>query len=312
MPLDFRPLTLGELLDRSFSLYRHHFWLFVGLMALPSLFTLMFGLLGQLLPRFAPQPSAGAVPDPLTMIPIVLVGFAAFVLFFVGYLVTYMIALGATTVAVSELHVGRPATIAGAYGRVRGQLGSLLLLMLLVGLKLLGLFLALLLVVVVITAMTALVTPIVGALVAAAVLFTGVVGIAIFSLRWALSVPALVLEQMTAGRAIRRSVALTRGNMGRTFLLVLFATIITWAALAIFQGPFTVGAIMAGPETSTAFWLNLVGAITGAVGGAISGPLMIIALALLYYDVRIRNEGLDVQLMMAALDGDVPVPSPAG
>jgi hypothetical protein len=88
--------------------------------------------------------------------------------------------------------------------------------------------------------------------------------------------------------------------------------IITYAAMAIFQGPFTVGALMAGPETSTAFWLNLVGAVTGTVGGAISGPLMIIALALLYYDVRIRNEGLDVQLMMATLDGDAALPSPAG
>ena len=54
MSLDLRPLTLGELLDRSFSLYRRHFWLFVGIMALPSLLGLAFGLLVAL---FNPQPA---------------------------------------------------------------------------------------------------------------------------------------------------------------------------------------------------------------------------------------------------------------
>ena len=59
MSLDLRPLTLGELLDRSFSLYRRHFWLFVGIMALPSLLGLAFGLLVAL---FNPQPgSPGSV-----------------------------------------------------------------------------------------------------------------------------------------------------------------------------------------------------------------------------------------------------------
>jgi hypothetical protein len=312
MSLDLRPLTLGELLDRSFSLYRRHFWLFVGLMVIPSLFTLMFAILGQLLPTLVQRPAAAAEFDPLTMIPVLLAGAGAFVLFVVGYLITYMLALGATTIAVSELHVGRHATIASAYGRVRGHVGDLMLLMLFLGLRLLGLFLAFIVVVFVVGIVVALATPVLGGLLVMFGTFGGIIGIGIFSLRWALSVPALVLEQVTPSRAIRRSVALTRGNMGRTFLLVLFAMIITYAAMAIFQGPFTVGALMAGPETSTAFWLNLVGAVTGTVGGAISGPLMIIALALLYYDVRIRNEGLDVQLMMATLDGDAALPSPAG
>ena len=40
--LDLRPLSLGEILDRSFSLYRENFWLFVGIVAIPHLFTLAF------------------------------------------------------------------------------------------------------------------------------------------------------------------------------------------------------------------------------------------------------------------------------
>ena len=46
----------------------------------------------------------------------------------------------------------------------------------------------------------------------------------------------------------------------------------------------------------------------------ISTPLMSIALALLYYDARVRQEGLDLQIMMDALDApsaDMASPRPS-
>lgn len=43
--LDLRPLSLGEVLDRTFSLYRRHFLLFIGIAAIPHLLTLALGLL---------------------------------------------------------------------------------------------------------------------------------------------------------------------------------------------------------------------------------------------------------------------------
>lgn len=36
-PLDLRPLTIGEMLDRAFTLYRRHWTLFVGIMAVFAL-----------------------------------------------------------------------------------------------------------------------------------------------------------------------------------------------------------------------------------------------------------------------------------
>ena len=63
-------------------------------------------------------------------------------------------------------------------------------------------------------------------------------------------------------------------------------------------------------ETSTAFWLNLAGSVSGAIGGAITGPVMFVALAVFYYDLRIRKEGLDVQLMMTRLDPVAPAGAP--
>ena len=43
--LDLRPLTLGEILDRAFLLYRRHFLLFIGITAIPQMFGLAFGLI---------------------------------------------------------------------------------------------------------------------------------------------------------------------------------------------------------------------------------------------------------------------------
>lgn len=40
MTTGLRPLTTGELLDRTFSLYRAHFGLFIGIFALPHLVVL--------------------------------------------------------------------------------------------------------------------------------------------------------------------------------------------------------------------------------------------------------------------------------
>src|SRR5438552_9078889 len=42
--LDLRPLSLGEILDRTFSLYRKNFLLFAGITAIPQLLVLALRL----------------------------------------------------------------------------------------------------------------------------------------------------------------------------------------------------------------------------------------------------------------------------
>lgn len=316
MSLDLRPLSLGELLDRAFSLFRRHFWLFVGLMAIPSAFTLLIAIGMELLQR-APGTAVFSPDGDPSMVAAAIIGATvAFIAVFVGYSIAYMVTLGATTVAVSDLYVGRPATIGGSYSRMRGMTGRLMLLMLFIALRLFGMFVILLLAVLIPVMLFAVLAATGGrspaAAAAGAVIgmvgtFGAMIATAVFSLRYSVAVPALVLENGTAGDSIRRSVELTRGSRWRAGVLVLFALVITYAAMAIFQGPFIVGAMAAGPESTTAFWLQLAGAVTGTIGGAVTGSLMIIALALLYYDIRIRKEGLDMQLMLSSLDAE-PAP----
>jgi len=55
--LDLRPLTLGEILDRTFSLYRRHFLLFLGITAIPQLLILALNLTQTLLTKMPASPA---------------------------------------------------------------------------------------------------------------------------------------------------------------------------------------------------------------------------------------------------------------
>jgi hypothetical protein len=110
---DLRPLSLGELLDRSFFLYRTNFLLFAGLTALPHLVLLAFQLGDVGIQR--------------------LMGVGAGL---VWTLATYALTLGvtaasqgATVIAVSHVHLGQPTTITESFAGIRGRIFYLALIM---------------------------------------------------------------------------------------------------------------------------------------------------------------------------------------
>jgi MFS family permease len=302
--MDLRPLSLAELLDRAFTLYRRHFWLLVGIMAVPSAIGLVLGVLVEVFNR---QTAVGLnraadSPEQALLVGGVVIGGMALML--VAYFIVYAVALGAITLAVSELYQGRTTSIREVYGHMSPRLGRLALLMLSIGLRAgLVFFLAAVLGGLA-SAIVATASPLLVPFVMLPILLLGGVGVLFMMLRWGVAVPALVLEELGAHAAIRRSIALTRGRLGRVFLLVACATIISYAAMMLFQGPFLAATFFAGPDTSAAFWFAILGLVAGTIGGTFTGPIMIVGLALLYYDARVRDEGLDLQLMMAALDGE--------
>src|SRR5437879_9791619 len=73
------PLRLGQLLDRTFTLYRHNFWLFVGIMAIPSAFSIPFNI------EFLSMRSSAVVgrPTPIAVGGTFLFAFAFFGLFWI-------------------------------------------------------------------------------------------------------------------------------------------------------------------------------------------------------------------------------------
>jgi hypothetical protein len=306
MPLDLRPLAVGELFDRAFVLYRRHFSLFVGITSVPGLFALIMTLAQQAFTTATmPQPAPSGTADAAVFVdnlPLIVSLFAGLMIALVVYWVVYMIALGATTFAVSEIYVGRSVTIPEVYGRMRGRIGALVLLLLLIGIRIGGLVLVGTLIVGMTTAFGALVNSILGGLFAVSTVLAMIAGGTFMVLRYSLSIPALVLEELGPGDAIRRSIELTKGRLGRVFLMVVCATLVAYAALILFQGPFVAAAMFAGLETAHGFWLNVLGAVAGTIGTTLTTPFLIIGLAVIYYDARIREEGFDLELSLAALD----------
>jgi glycerophosphoryl diester phosphodiesterase family protein len=313
--VELRPLSLGELLDRTFRLYRNHFWLFVSIMAVPAAFSipanvLILSLQGSMInstaagkpPFFAPSPGviAGAI--------------IGYIVFAIVFGTVYSIAVAAATTAVSDVYLGRAISIRGAYGKVRGRFWKLIGTFLNILLRILGIFL---LVVVVLIGGAAGIG-VLGASnpILAAVLFiliflvyiAGLVFCCYFALRYAVFIPVVMLENLGAMATIRRTVFLTKGRRGHIFLTLLVAGIIAYAGVVVFQLPFLVSTVFAVVRGHFPPWLAFASSASGAVGSAITGPISMIAIVLLYYDARIRKEAFDLQFMMASLDA--PAPSP--
>jgi hypothetical protein len=304
MAYDLRPLSLAELLDRAFTLYRRHFWIFVGIMAPPSLAMLIFQAASQFLQAMAARTPNQPRPEFMIAAAVGLVTGA--ILALLVYWIAYALALGATTLAVSEVYSGRTPSIAGAYSATRGKLGRLTWLTFLIGIRFFGVAFA----VVVGGALSAMamafISPIFSGVVFVLTVALAMVACFWMLVRYAVSVPAAVLEENTASESITRSIYLTRGSLLRVIVLFVFTMIVTYAAFAIFQVPFLVAAMMAGPETTIGFWLNMLGVVTGSIASALTGPLAVVAMVVLYYDVRIRKEGLDLELLVAGLRQPAP------
>lgn len=297
-----QPLSLAELLDRMFSLYRRNFLLFFGIMVLPSLLAMVSGILMAVLqaPMFGPRSASTAVSvEALTG------AFGGIIVAMLAYWIVYAVALGASTFAVADVYLGRTATIGASYRRIRGRVGRLLWLMLQVAVRVFGVIVLLSMgfgLLMTATAGRGAAAGIVGLLMML-VLFPAIVVLMVWlMLRYSVCIPSMVLEDVRAGQAIRRSVQLMKGNYLRCFLLLLLTLIITYVSLMIFQGPFYMAMILTARHGQVAIWLLSLGSVFGALGQALSAPLIMIGLVLLYYDIRVRKEAFDLQLMMSLVD----------
>jgi hypothetical protein len=308
---DLRPLSLGELLDRTFTYYRRHFWLFVGIMALPQVFVVGANLCVtaiETLTGGAQRVEGDGLPTAAALGGAI--GFlAGVIVMVVAYWLLYSMALGATAYAISGVHLGKLPTVRESYRSMKGQVLRIIDLLLTVGIRIFGVMALSMVgfVAIILTGAEFRTAPLVavgGILLAVAGMAASVVLAIWLVLRYGVSVPALVLEKLRAKEAIRRSVFLTKGNLGRVFLIGLLMTLVSATVSGLLQGPFLVATMVVAIHNKGAapFWLNIPTAIAGGIGQALTGPLLMIGLALLYYDTRVRKEGLDLQLIMEALD----------
>jgi hypothetical protein len=128
-------------------------------------------------------------------------------------------------------------------------------------------------------------------------------------LHWALSVPASLMENLTVHRALKRSSVLTKGSIGRIFVMLLLVVAVMMIIQYAIQIPmfFLLWKTRGVPTLTT----QVAASLGSTFSGAFVLPIYSIALTLFYYDQRIRKEGYDVEWLMeqAALTPDAVSPA---
>ncbi len=289
-----RPMSTSQVLDRTFHLYRNHFLLFCGIAAWPPAI-LMLMKVGY----YATGQSHIVKAGSLSM------GISAGFLGLLVFLACHVISNGATVYAVSLVHLGRPATIRDSYRKVKSYWGRLLLVMFLVMLRVVGIIFLTVLVVAIPVALTMGIgfasSPVARGLLVAAYMIVGfVVAIWVFA-RYALAVPACVLERVPARQALKRSKLLTKGSIGRILLVYILTLILSSVLTYLFLAPSIILTIANKGQQPLA--LLIWALVAEFLAAALAGPISTIPMALIYYDERVRKEAFDLQYMMDAIQG---------
>ena len=207
---------------------------------------------------------------------------------------------GVLVMAVSRAVLGSRITWGELWRAVRPRLPALVGITLLVGLGL-----ALVVVVAVLPGVLLLVGGS-GAL-GAVLLLVGIpvaaVVVAWLYVRTALAPMVLLLEDQPLGASLRRSWQLTVGSFWRVLGILLLANVVVQLLMAVLTAPFAVVGVvalfLAGPTTGAVVYLVLL-ALGSVVASTLAYPALASIAALLYIDLRMRREGLDVELARAA------------
>lgn len=119
-------------------------------------------------------------------------------------------------------------------------------------------------------------------------------------------ISVLTIEGASPIASLRRSRELARGSVGRVFcVLALCAIIVVIIRLTVVMTlVLLVPGLHAGSPTASAI---------GDAMGLLSYPFLIAGTTLLYFDLRIRNEGFDIALMAGGIDpSSIPLPNSLG
>jgi hypothetical protein len=319
-----RPMSASQVLDRTFYLYRNNFWLFAGIaLVTPLLSTLV--ALAQLWAFGSPMMLDPAKADPQMvqryMHDMVMRFVIGGTLGLSVYAVGYAIASGATVYAVSMLHLGKTTTIQESYAKIKPIfwriLGLIIRIFLIAALPLalvygFSFFFMLKLPAMIQGSMgnSGPIFLLLGSLLMLAGMVGGLIWFVYAYCRYALAVPACTIENLPVKYSLIRSRFLVRGNMGRLLGVYLLTALIIVGVKSVLEFPVMISSGMfsmrAGGHMNTGVLLWLY--FSEFLGTMIAGPIATIAMALVYYDERVRKEAFDLQLMMEALGQANPTP----
>ncbi len=322
--IPLRPLGVSELLDGAFTSIRRNPRATLGIAAIlltfsgiitTALTVALAHSLGSLtLPAAGQQLTQRQLNNLMSALVDVFLPVAG-----VSLLLSFLVDLvltGLLTVVIGRSVLGHKISAGEAWRIARPRLPALLGATLLVLCVILAPWLALAVVLVLLAVAHAAGAGI--ALIAVAGVITAICLSIWFAIMLRMAAPMVVLEREPAGRALSRSWRLVRGSFWRVFGVTVLATVIVFVTTAVLEIPFgliagiagggglfTAGAVLSGGGSVAGLIISGIG---GIVAGAVARPISAGVAVLLYVDLRMRREGLDLALQTAAAgespDGD--------
>ena len=301
--IPLRPLGLGEILDGAFASIRRNPKAILGLAAVVMTISAvisavitrtLLNLGGLKLPTPGQQLTTAQATHLVGRI--VAVALPTFGLTILLTIIVQAILAGLLAPIIARGVAGQQISAADAWRITRPRLPSLLLATLLVLLAGLGplLIIGVITGIALLAGAPAAVYGIVALLGLAALVLT-----IWFSTMFSLVTPVVVLENERPARALARSWRLVHRSFWRVFGITLLAGIIVAIAGGILQLPFTLfGAVLGSGIGGTV--ILVIGAIAA---GTVTRPITAGVTVLLYVDMRMRKEGLDLALRTASGPG---------
>ena len=262
-----RPLAVGEMLDAGFRLFGARFWTLIACVLVPLLPLTIIGTALQA----SVDPNAFDLDATSTEVDggTALAGTAVVSLI---QFAAAALAIAACFKAVSAAYLGERA---GAAESLRYGLGRTI--WLLIG--------WIVVVIIVAFGMILLIIP----------------GIWL-AVKLSMEFPVVVFERKNAFSAIGRSWSLTKGNFWRALGTLLVVLLITFIAQLVFGG--VVGGIL-GATDAGELTVAVVLTLVNLIALALTYPLWSAVTTVLYYDLRVRNEGFDLQLLAQGMGADM-------
>jgi hypothetical protein len=300
MDVTLRPLNLGEILDRTFHLYRTHFLLFTGIASLAAA--------ADLLLRAAQTTGTQAIRahHGPRLTPLLFTGITVLIEVAVALVVKW-ITLAATAHAISSLYRGANAGVRLAYAQVWPHWFRYTVV------SFCAVFVAWLPVAAIAVGVVAAIAlkSRTTTVLALSLLFLSVPWCVWLIVRYSLANTVSVFEGQWPVKALERSAALTKSRRGAIFVGLLVCGAVQGILGFVLEMP--LGFLIFLRHTFTAqhlvFASTLYLLVLRFISNSLCIPLYGIVLTLFYYDTRVRKEGLDIEWMLESASQPNPLTS---
>lgn len=287
--LHLRPRGFSELIDATFQIVRARFrvlatggaFIMLPVMVL-SLLMLLYMPQPQLGPNGTMVQAAAADPPAGIWVAFLAAGLASIWAFVVGFAALVDVA--------SRAYLGEAMELATAIAHARERFWTLLGATISKYALVFFMFIA---------------AGIVAALFAAAVPALGLVAVlgvfvlsVVLLVMWSVTTPVVMLENARSGDALARSAILTHGSRFRLFAVFAVLVVLVWTATGTVM---MVGMVLVQSP--------LVAQVFGNLVSLVMYPFAAVLVTVVYYDLRIRSEGFDLELMAAGLERDAVLPA---